>query len=96
MQEFTFSADIYARFLRSNREEVAFICGSDEHGAAITLRAKKEEKTPKDIVDQYHQSNKDVFEKLGISFDIFDRTSGKHHHETAQELFLELEKKEAL
>ncbi len=87
------SADIYARFLRSNGEDVAFICGSDEHGAAITLRAKKEEKPPKDIVDQYHQTNKDVFEKLGISFDIFDRTSEKHHHETAQELFLELEKK---
>ena len=52
------SADIYARFLRSNDEDVAFICGSDEHGAAITLRAKKEGKTPKEIVDVYHQSNK--------------------------------------
>mgnify|MGYP005676022697 FL=1 len=89
------SADIYARFLRSNGEDVAFICGSDEHGAAITLRAKKEGKTPKEIVETYHQSNKKVFEKLGVSFDIYDRTSDKHHHETAQELFLQLEKKGA-
>ena len=89
------SADIYARFLRSNGEDVAFICGSDEHGAAITLRAKKENKSPKDIVGEYHFSNKDIFEKLGISFDIYDRTSSKHHHETAQELFLEMDKKGA-
>ena len=89
------SADIYARFLRSNGEDVAFICGSDEHGAAITLRAKKENKNPKDIVDEYHFSNKDIFEKLGISFDIYDRTSSKHHHETAQELFLEMDKRGA-
>ncbi len=89
------SADIYARFLRSNGEDVAFICGSDEHGAAITLRAKKENKSPKEIVDEYHFSNKDIFEKLGISFDMYDRTSSKHHHETAQELFLEMDKKGA-
>ena len=89
------SADIYARFLRSNGEDVAFICGSDEHGAAITLRAKKENKSPKDIVDEYHFSNKDIFEKLRISFDIYDRTSSKHHHETAQELFMEMDKKGA-
>ena len=89
------SADIYARFLRSSGEDVAFICGSDEHGAAITLRAKKEGKSPKDIVDEYHFSNKAIFEKLRISFDIYDRTSSDHHHKTAQELFLELEKKGA-
>ncbi|MDB9990262.1 methionine--tRNA ligase [Flavobacteriales bacterium] len=89
------SADVYARFLRSKGEDVAFICGSDEHGAAITLRAKKENKSPKDIVDEYHFSNKDIFEKLGISFDIYDRTSSKHHHETAQELFLEMDRKGA-
>jgi methionyl-tRNA synthetase len=87
------SADIYARFLRSFGEDVAFICGSDEHGAAITLRAKKEDKSPKDIVDTYHESNKHVFSKLGISFDIYDRTSSEHHHETAQELFTILEQK---
>ena len=81
------SADIYARFLRSYGEDVAFICGSDEHGAAITLRAKKEGKSPKDIVDTYHASNKKVFEQLGISFDIYDRTSSEHHHDTAKELF---------
>jgi methionyl-tRNA synthetase len=89
------AADIYARFLRSNQEDVAFICGSDEHGAAITLRAKKEDKSPKEIVDLYHTNNKEVFKKLGISFDIYDRTSSKYHHKTAQELFLELEKKNA-
>ncbi len=89
------SADVYARFLRSNGEEVAFICGSDEHGAAITLRAKKEGKSPKEIVDVYHESNKTVFEKLGVSFDCYDRTSTKLHHETARELFLKLEKKGA-
>ena len=87
------SADIYARFLRSYGEDVAFICGSDEHGAAITLRAKKEGKSPKDIVDYYHASNKKVFEQLGISFDIYDRTSSEHHHDTAKELFSILEKK---
>ena len=86
-------SDIYVRYLRSNNKDVAFICGSDEHGAAITLRAKKEGRSPKDIIDTYHQSNKEVFENLGISFDVFDRTSNKHHHETAQKLFLELEKK---
>ena len=89
------SADIYARFLRSKKEDVVFICGSDEHGAAITLRAKKEGKTPKEIVDIYHKNNKEVFKKLGISFDIYDRTSDNHHHQTAQELFLELEGKSA-
>ena len=89
------SADIYARFLRSNKEDVAFICGSDEHGAAITLRAKKEGKSPKEIVDIYHSSNKEVFEKLGVSFDIYDRTSDELHHQTAKELFLELECKGA-
>ena len=89
------SADIYARFLRSNDEDVAFICGSDEHGAAITLRAKKDGKLPKDIVNIYHNSNKEVFEKLGISFDIYDRTSSREHHQTAQDLFLQLEKKGA-
>ena len=89
------SADVYARFLRSNGEEVAFICGSDEHGAAITLRAKKEGKSPKEIVDVYHESNKTVFEKLGVSFDCYDRTSTELHHETARELFLKLEKKGA-
>ena len=65
-------ADIYVRFLRMRGDKVAFICGSDEHGAAITLRAKKEGKSPQEIVDQYHELNKKAFEDFGISFDIYD------------------------
>lgn len=80
-------ADIYARFLRLQGKEVAFICGSDEHGAAITVRAKKEGRSPKDIIDTYHYLNKDTFERLGISFDIYHRTSEPLHHETALEFF---------
>lgn len=83
-------ADIYVRYLRSKDKDVAYICGSDEHGAAITLRAKKEGTTPKDIIDKYHQINKDTFEKFGISFDIYDRTSAPIHHETSQDFFLKL------
>lgn len=88
-------ADIYARFLRMKGDDVAFICGSDEHGAAITLRAKKEGTTPQAIVDKYHTINAKAFADFGIDFDIFHRTSSKIHHETAQEFFLELEKKGA-
>jgi methionyl-tRNA synthetase len=84
-------ADIYVRFLRQKNEKVAFICGSDEHGAAITLRAKKEGKTPQEIVDTYHQINKKAFEDFGISFDIYHRTSAEDHHKAAQEFFLKLE-----
>jgi methionyl-tRNA synthetase len=62
-------ADIYARFLRLQGKDVAFICGSDEHGAAITIRAKKEGRSPQDIIDTYHAINKQSFEGLGISFD---------------------------
>ena len=88
-------ADIYARFLRQNNEDVAFVCGSDEHGAAITLRAKKEGTTPQEIVDKYHSLNKSVFEQLGISFDIFHRTSSNLHKETAADYFKELADKGA-
>lgn len=88
-------SDIYARFLRSNSRDVAFVCGSDEHGAAITLRAKKENTTPQAIVDLYHFMNKDVFEKLGISFDIYHRTSSDLHKETAANYFKDLDKKGA-
>ena len=88
-------ADIYARFLRMKGEDVAFICGSDEHGAAITLRAKKEGTTPQAIVDKYHQLNAKAFSDFGIDFDIFHRTSSELHHKTAQEFFLELDKKRA-
>ncbi|MDC0230945.1 methionine--tRNA ligase, partial [Aureispira] len=83
-------ADIYARFLRLQGKDVLFVCGSDEHGAAITIRAKKEGRTPQEIIDTYHNLNKDCFERLGISFDNYDRTSAKLHHETAQDFFLAL------
>ncbi len=83
-------ADIYARFLRLQGKDVAFVCGSDEHGAAITIRAKKEGRSPQEIIDTYHNINKDTFEKLGISFDIYHRTSDPLHHQTAQEFFKKL------
>lgn len=83
-------ADIYARFLRMNGQEVAFIGGSDEHGVPITLKAKNEGVTPQDIVDKYHSMIKDSFQRFGISFDIYARTSDPIHHETASEIFLKL------
>lgn len=89
------SADIYCRFLRLNGKEVAFICGSDEHGAAITMKAIKEGTTPQEIVDKYHGLFKDTFKKIGISFDYYHRTSAALHHETSQDFFRTLnEKKE--
>jgi len=84
-------ADIYARYLRSKGEDVAFVCGSDEHGVAIELRARKEGKTPQQVVDFYHTLIKDSFEKFGISFDIYHRTSSKLHHETAADFFRKME-----
>ena len=87
-------ADIYARFLRSNKEDVIFVCGTDEHGVPITIRAKQEGVTPQDIVDKYHKIIKDSFEGLGISFDIFSRTSNETHAETASEYFKELYEKD--
>jgi methionyl-tRNA synthetase len=83
-------ADIFVRFLRMNGHDVAFICGSDEHGAAITLRAKKEGITPQEIVDKYNQLIGESFQKFNISFDIFHRTSSELHHKTAQDFFLKL------
>lgn len=80
-------ADIFVRFLRMNHHDVAFICGSDENGAAITLRAKKEGTTPQEIVDKYNKIIGDSFKDFDISFDIFHRTSLPLHHETAQEFF---------
>jgi methionyl-tRNA synthetase len=84
------SADIYVRYLRLLGKDVAFVSGSDEHGAAITIRAKKEGLSPKDIIDKYHELNKATFEKLGISFDIYHRTSEPLHHKTAQVFFKKL------
>src|SRR5690606_26291886 len=86
-------ADIYARFLRLKGEDVAFICGSDEHGAAITIKAKKEGKSPQEIVDIYHTLIKDTFLNLGIEFDIYHRTSDKLHHSTATDFFKTLDAK---
>jgi methionyl-tRNA synthetase len=83
-------ADIFVRFLRMNEHDVVFICGSDEHGAAITLRAKKDGLTPKDIVDKYHGIIKNAFEKFDISFDIFHRTSSELHHQTSGDFFKKL------
>ncbi|MFV0555094.1 MAG: methionine--tRNA ligase, partial [Mangrovibacterium sp.] len=80
-------ADIYARYLRLNGEEVAFIGGSDEHGVPITLKAKNEGITPQDVVDKYHGIIKDAFERFGISFDVYSRTSAEIHKETASEFF---------
>lgn len=86
-------SDIFVRFLRMNGHDVAFICGSDEHGAAITLRAKKEGITPQEIVDKYNGIIGQAFNDFDISFDIFHRTSSKIHHETAQDFFKVLNKK---
>lgn len=80
-------ADIYVRFLRLMGKDVVYVCGSDEHGAAITIKALKEEKSPKDIIDQYHELFKEAFEAMSISFDVYDRTSAPIHHETSQEFF---------
>jgi methionyl-tRNA synthetase len=86
-------ADIFVRFLRMNHHDVAFICGSDEHGAAITLRAKKEGISPQEIVDKYHHLIKNAFDDFNINFDIFHRTSAAIHHETSQEFFKVLHEK---
>ena len=83
-------ADIYARYLRSKKEDVVFVCGSDEHGVAITLRARKEGVSPQEVVDKYHTLIKDSFEQLGISFDVYSRTSSEVHHETSSEMFKKL------
>ena len=80
-------ADIYARYLRNNGKEVLFIGGSDEHGVPITIKARKEGVTPQDIVDRYHNIIKNSFEELGISFDIYSRTSNPTHHDTASDFF---------
>ncbi len=86
-------ADIYARYLRLTGNDVAFVCGSDEHGVPITIKAKKEGVSPQDVVDKYHTIIKKSFEDFGITFDNYSRTSAQIHHETASEFFLELYKK---
>ncbi len=89
------NADIYVRHLRKAGEDVLWVCGSDEHGAAITIRAQQEGVTPKEVVDKYHNIIKDSFNRLDISFDIYHRTSSELHHRTASEFFLELEGKDS-
>ena len=83
-------ADIFVRYHREKKNDVLFICGSDEHGVAITIKAKKEKTTPREIIDKYHKIIKESFTKLGISFDNYSRTSKKIHHETASEFFKSL------
>jgi methionyl-tRNA synthetase len=80
-------SDIYTRYLRLKGMDVISICGSDEHGVPITLKARKEGITPQQVVDRYHTLNKKAFEDFGISFDIYSRTSNKVHYETASEFF---------
>ena len=86
-------ADIYSRYLKLSGNDVVFICGSDEHGAAIPIRAKKEGISAQNIIDKYHEIIKNSFEDFGISFDNYSRTSSKIHHETASEFFKDLHNK---
>ena len=83
-------SDIYVRYLRAQGKDVKFICGSDEHGVAITIKAKKEGITPQQVIDKYHKMMGDSFKEFGISFDIYARTSSPTHHETASEFFTNL------
>ncbi len=83
-------ADIFVRYLRMKGEDVIFVCGTDEHGVPITIKAKKEGITPQQVVDKYHEQIRDAFKTFGIDFDIFSRTTNKVHHKTAQEFFRNL------
>lgn len=87
------SADIYVRFQRLMGKDIVFICGSDEHGAAITIKAMKEGLNPQEIVDKYHKLFEETFKRVGISFDTYQRTSDQIHHETSQDVFRKLYKK---
>lgn len=86
-------ADIYVRYLRACKKDVIFICGSDEHGVAITLKSRNEGITPQEVVDKYHKIIGDSFKQMGISFDIYHRTSSATHHKTASEIFSTLNEK---
>lgn len=83
-------ADLYVRYKRLTGEDIVHICGSDEHGVPITIAAEKEDVSPQDIVDKFHEQNKQVFEDFGISFDYYGRTSSPVHHKTSQEFFTKL------
>lgn len=80
-------ADIYTRFLRCKDEDVKFVCGSDEHGVPITIKARNESITPQQVVDRYHSMMDNAFKGLGISFDVYSRTSSEEHHRTASDFF---------
>ena len=84
-------ADIYSRYLRAQKKDVAFICGSDEHGVAISIRAKKEGVSPKEIIDKYDKMIRKSFDQLDISFDNYSRTSAPIHHETASDIFSKMQ-----
>jgi len=86
-------ADIFSRYQRLVNNDVAFICGSDEHGVAISLQARKESITPKELIDRYDKLIRDSFEKFGISFDNYSRTSREIHHKTSIDMFNDLNKK---
>ena len=83
-------ADIYARYLRLNGNDVAFVCGSDEHGVAISMKAKKEGVSPQNIIDKYHGIIKQSFQDFGITFNNYSRTSAEVHHKTASDFFVKL------
>ncbi|HWP82646.1 MAG TPA: methionine--tRNA ligase [Bacteroidota bacterium] len=89
-------ADIYVRYQRAKKRDILFICGSDEHGVAITVTAEKEGITPQSVVDRYHPLNKEAFEKFGMSFDNYSRTSLPLHHETTKEFFVEFHRRGVL
>jgi len=86
-------SDIYVRYQRLRKKDILYVCGSDEHGVPITIRAIKEGITPKEVVDKYHAIIKNSFEEMGISFDIYSRTSNETHHKTASDFFLKLHEK---
>ena len=83
-------ADIYVRYQRLRGNDVVYICGSDEHGVAITIRAEQDGVEPKQIIDRFHELNKKSFERFGMSFDNYSRTSLPFHHETGQDFFSDL------
>src|SRR5688500_54752 len=85
-------ADIYVRYLRSQGRDVLFVCGSDEHGVPITIRAQKEGITPQQAVDKYHQMIKESFSEFGVAFDMYARTSNATHHQTASDFFKQMYK----
>ncbi|WP_341659392.1 methionine--tRNA ligase [Blattabacterium cuenoti] len=91
-----FPADVFVRYLRRKKIDVIFICGSDEHGVPIAMQAKKEKKTPKEIVNKYHYMIKDCFNNFGIQFDHYSRTSAKIHHEISTSFFKKLHEKKKI